>query len=80
MCKQRPHVVYRLSLWQASTADKPMWRAWLENPCTGQRRGFGTLEGLMRYLQHEMNLLECAADAPPAPPATDTSAKPGTAE
>ena len=66
MSKQRPHTVYLLSLWQASTADEPTWRAWLENPCTGQRRGFATLEELMQYLQHEISLLEFATDAPPA--------------
>jgi hypothetical protein len=66
MAKKRLHAVYLLSLWQAHTEGEPIWRAWLECPSTGERRGFATLDDLCGYIKSRVNLLEGALDAGPA--------------
>ena len=62
---RRPHAVYLVSLWQAQTEGEPTWRAWLENPSTGERRGFATLTELFAYLKIKISLLECEPDLKP---------------
>ena len=41
---------YLLRLWQAGPADKPAWRASLEDPHTHQVIGFDTLKALCDHL------------------------------
>jgi hypothetical protein len=54
------HLCYRayiLRLWQerpASPAHPAVWRFSVEDPRTGQRQGFGSLEKLTAYLQARM--------------------------
>ena len=54
------HLCYRayiLRLWQerpVSPAHPAVWRFSVEDPRTGQRRGFGSLEGLVAYLRTQM--------------------------
>jgi len=48
---------YLLRLWQerpASSERPAVWRLSLEDTRTRQRRGFGSLEGLMAFLQAQL--------------------------
>jgi hypothetical protein len=53
--KQPSHQTYLLRLWPAcpSGAGRVVWRASLENPHTGQRLGFASLEALFVYLMEQ---------------------------
>jgi hypothetical protein len=42
---------YLLRLWLAGDGDQPEWRASLEDPGTGEVRGFSDLEEMVRYLR-----------------------------
>jgi hypothetical protein len=44
---------YLLRLWQASSNDHTVWRASLENPHTGERHAFATLDALFVFLGAE---------------------------
>ena len=47
------YLSYLLRLWQESAGDPPLWRASLESPRTGARRGFASLEDLFAFLERE---------------------------
>lgn len=49
----RPYIVYLLRLWRAPGGGPPVWHASLEDPHTGVRSGFGSLEQLMAFLRAE---------------------------
>ena len=51
--RQRHYRAYLLRLWQIDDGDMAAWRASLETPGTGERRGFGSLEELCRWLQDQ---------------------------
>ena len=42
---------YLLRLWQVRSGGELVWRASLEDPRTGIRRGFATLEQMFAFLQ-----------------------------
>ncbi len=42
---------FLLRVWLAGGDSQPQWRASLENPRTGERLGFASLEDLCRYLK-----------------------------
>lgn len=45
------YVAYMLRLWQAGSWDgRPVWRASLENPHTGERLAFGDTKALFAFL------------------------------
>lgn len=46
------YTIYLLRLWIESEADA-VWRFSLEEPRTGARRGFATLDELVHFLQQE---------------------------
>ncbi len=48
---QRRYLSYLLRLWQTSDGKKQIWRASLESPGTGERRGFASLKDLFGFLQ-----------------------------
>jgi hypothetical protein len=50
----RRYISYLLRLWQVTVGDKPVWRALLESPHTGERRGFADLASLVAFLEEEM--------------------------
>ncbi len=52
--KPRRYLSYLLRLWQASSGGELVWRASLENPHTGERRGFACLAELVACLEEEM--------------------------
>lgn len=51
MDKQQRYLSYLLRLWQTSDREDAVWRASLESPGTGERRGFASLEDLFDFLQ-----------------------------
>lgn len=53
-----PYRSYLLRLWPAGQGAQRRWRASLENPVTGERLGFGTLERLVAFLHDQ-----CDAEA-----------------
>jgi hypothetical protein len=57
--KQPPgYLSYLLRLWQAGSRDRTVWRASLENPMTGERRGFATLKELFTFLETQTGEIE----------------------
>jgi hypothetical protein len=50
MAKQRRYLSYLLRLWQTSDSGQQVWRASLESPGTGERRGFASLEEMFDFL------------------------------
>jgi hypothetical protein len=52
--KPRRYLSYLLRLWQASSGGEMVWRASLEDPHTGERRGFASLANLVSFLEGEM--------------------------
>jgi hypothetical protein len=52
--KPRRYLSYLLRLWEASSGGELVWRASLEDPHTGERRGFAGLGELIAYLEGEM--------------------------
>jgi hypothetical protein len=54
MTTQEPrYLAYMLRLWQVRDNDEMMWRASLEDPHTGERRGFASLEMLVAFLREQ---------------------------
>jgi hypothetical protein len=42
-------------LWRTGSEENAIWRALLENPYTGERRGFAGLKDLFVYLQAQID-------------------------
>ena len=53
----RPYISYLLRLWQVKGGDEVVWRASLESPHTGERRGFANLEALFAFLQQQTGVV-----------------------
>jgi len=51
--KRRGYISYLIRLWQVKNAGKLVWRASLESPSTGERRGFANLDDLFGFLQRQ---------------------------
>ena len=51
MGKPPTYIAYLLRLWQVESRIKPIWHASLEDPHTGERRGFADLKGLFAFLE-----------------------------
>jgi hypothetical protein len=45
------YLSYLLRLWQTKRTGNANWRASLEDPRTGKRRGFTSLESMVEYLR-----------------------------
>jgi hypothetical protein len=54
--KQPVYLSYLLRLWRTPTAGEAAWRASLENPQTGERRGFASLDAMVAYLRRQIGL------------------------
>jgi len=52
--EQWHYVAYLLRLWWTGSDDDPVVRASLEDPHTGTRRGFGSFEHLVAFLQTQI--------------------------
>ena len=54
MTTQEPrYLAFMLRLWQVRDNDEMVWRASLEDPHTGERRGFASLEMLVAFLREQ---------------------------
>jgi hypothetical protein len=53
MAHPRRYLSYLLRLWQESDGDAAIWRASLESPQTGERRGFANLASLVAFLEEQ---------------------------
>ena len=54
MSNQPPaYLAYMLRLWQVNQQGQPVWRASLESPHTGERRGFANVAQLLAFLQEK---------------------------
>ena len=57
MAKEQPdYISYLLRLWRSSdvsSGGKATWRASLENPHTGERTGFASLDALCHFLRQQ---------------------------
>ncbi len=52
MATERPHYfAYLLRLWQVAANSEVVWRASIEDPHTGERRGFSNLDRLFEFLR-----------------------------
>jgi len=54
MNQQPRYLSYLLRLWQTSDDGKQIWRASLESPGSGERRGFASLEDLFKFLKAQI--------------------------
>jgi hypothetical protein len=52
--EQGRYLSYLLRLWQIKSGGELVWRASLESPHTGERRGFASLASLVTFLEGEM--------------------------
>jgi hypothetical protein len=53
--KSKPpdYAAYLLRLWRETSGEGSQWRASLQNPHTGERVGFSSLQGLFTFLEEE---------------------------
>jgi len=64
--EHRHYVSYLLRLWQTRSGGELIWRASLESPHTGERRGFASLDELFTFLQKETSHVAQGQTAPNA--------------
>lgn len=50
---EQRYVAYLLRLWQVNTTESTVWRASLEDPHTGEQKGFADLESLLSFLKKQ---------------------------
>jgi len=60
---QRRYLSYLLRLWQIKSGGELVWRASLESPHTGERRGFASLEALFAFLRWQTGVVSDADSA-----------------
>ncbi len=58
MDKRPRYLSYLLRLWQTSDNNNQVWRASLESPGTGERRGFASLRDLFDFLESQTSRAE----------------------
>ncbi len=54
--EQPEYISYLLRMWRASNKGKVAWRASLENPHSGERLGFASLDKLFAFLRQQANV------------------------
>ena len=54
--KRQTYLSYLLRLWRADGEEGATWRASLENPQTGERRGFAGLDAMVAFLRQQIDL------------------------
>lgn len=52
--REHRYLSYLLRLWQVKRNGEVIWRASLDNPHTGERRGFQSLAALMDFLSTQI--------------------------
>ena len=63
--EQKGYLSYLLRLWQSGDGDRLAWRASLESPQTGERRGFASPDELFEYLRARAGIVP-GVDSDPA--------------
>ena len=53
--EQRSYIAYLVRLWQVDDVTSPVWRASIEDPHSGERRGFASLDDLWLFLKQQMD-------------------------
>jgi hypothetical protein len=51
--ENRQYLAYMLRLWQGNATETAVWRASLEDPHTGEQKGFADLESLFTFLKKQ---------------------------
>jgi hypothetical protein len=51
--ERQRYMSYLLRLWQVGSRSEAVWRASLQSPHTGERRGFPSLEALFAFLRQQ---------------------------
>ncbi len=51
--EKRGYRAYLVRLWRVMSAGRSVWRASVEDPHTGERRGFADLDALVAFLKNE---------------------------
>ena len=64
MTKRTRYLSYLLRMWQTSDGRVQVWRASLETPGSGERRGFASLDDLVRFLRNQASAHSQGLDAP----------------
>ena len=64
--EQRQYISYLLRLWQTRSEGELVWRASLESPHTGERRGFASLDELFTFVEKETSHVAEGQAAPNA--------------
>ncbi len=55
MSRSQRYLSYLLRLWPTRDGAQQIWRGSLENPLSGERQGFASLDELLDYLRREMD-------------------------
>ena len=55
--RKKKYQSYLLRLWVEDVDGKQVWRISLENPFTGERRGFASRRDLCAYLEEKMSAI-----------------------
>lgn len=61
MKEHRRYLSYMLRMWETCNGESQIWRASLESPGGGERRGFANLQSLMDFLERRTSQL-CPQD------------------
>ena len=62
--ERQRYLSYLLRLWQTSDGSEQVWRASLESPGSGARRGFDSLESLIDFLRAQTGSQPWSEDDP----------------
>jgi hypothetical protein len=62
--EQQGYVAYLVRFWQISSGESIVWRASLDDPSTGERKGFANPASLFTFLCDQLG--ESSADDQPA--------------
>jgi hypothetical protein len=53
--ERRRYIAYLLRLWRPDNDDRLAWRASLEDPHSGERKGFADLESMCLFLKEQLD-------------------------
>jgi len=53
--ERRRYIAYLLRLWRPDNDDRLTWRASLEDPHSGERKGFADLESMFLFLKEQLD-------------------------
>jgi hypothetical protein len=76
MSDEQGYLAYLLRLWQITSDGNLVWRASVESPHSGERRGFADLQALFAFLEEKTGCptrREAQAGNPTSPARAQTS-------